>query len=305
MKTRVAPSLSLSLSRLWGPAFALGAALGLCVASAHALSDRQHRRMLRDSPAYARADAELGRAWKALRESLDTDGPEWRRLLAEQREWLRSGRDREARALRGDGSEADGYAAAARERAAYLREQAEAPADGGDVGSTSSAPAARTNRHLVFKLPDLPDGLQWARGESPELAERGVAMFGVQGYTESTTPVRVIYQKLTTDDGLAAARDRILEPLKSCPGHRVEEFRGVSRHPEQLNVEAHCPKLGAKDSGLISQIALFKDSDFTHVVVGETRIALPGGEERAERLAGLLREAVRDIRSCDEAKNCL
>ncbi len=115
---------------------ALWALPGLFVPSAHALSDAQYRRMLKTSPAYAQAEAELGQAWKALREALaqaglkdrfdgGTNPPARGSVLAEQREWLRSGRDREAKALRGGGSEADGYAEATRRRAASLRKQAE------------------------------------------------------------------------------------------------------------------------------------------------------------------------------------
>ena len=139
----------------------LWAALGLSVPSAHALSDAQHRRMLKTSPAYAQADAELGRAWRALREALvqaglkdrfdgGTNPPARGSVLAEQREWLRSGRDREAKALRGEGSEADGYAAATRRRAACLREQAEALTAPAGAAANRAPGSPAKERHAAY-----------------------------------------------------------------------------------------------------------------------------------------------------------
>ena len=176
---------------------------------------------------------------------------------------------------------------------------------GADEGGVGSASSARTNRHLVFELPDLPDGLEWTRNEDPELIEAGIAEFMAKGYTSSTSPVRCLIQKLPTDESPASLRDQVLAPLKHCPGHRVEEFRGAGRHPERLDLEARCPKLGRSDHGVISLVSLFKDSDVVHIVVGEARIAPPEGEARAERLAELLRETMRNIRSCDAENNCL
>ena len=105
--------------------------LGLGAASALALSDEQHKKMLKSSPAYAKADAELGRAWKALRAAFKRadlesqfNGVHIESMLNYQRAWLERERDERARELRGGGSEADGYAAAARERAEDLRRMA-------------------------------------------------------------------------------------------------------------------------------------------------------------------------------------
>ncbi|MBO7411903.1 MAG: DUF1311 domain-containing protein [Ottowia sp.] len=103
--------------------------------AALALSNDEHRAMLKNSPANAKADAELNQVWKALRAALKKAGLEQQfdggqkppnefSLLASQQAWL-SRRDMEAEELRGAGSEADAHAAATRKRVAYLRGLAE------------------------------------------------------------------------------------------------------------------------------------------------------------------------------------
>ena len=214
---------------------ALWAALGLSVPSAHALSDAQHRRMLKTSPAYAQADAELGQAWRALRETLARSGlkdrfdggtnpPAQGSILAEQREWLRSGRDREAKALRGEGSEADGYAAATRRRAASLREQAErltAPA-GTRHAAYMEAARAFVREH---RMPDGNDISAYLFADA-DFAKNSLAIRDVDGdgWPEllvrlETAPMAGMRESVF---GLDEGTGRIVERLSGFPG--IEYF---------------------------------------------------------------------------------
>ena len=107
----------------------------LAAPPAAALSNEEHAQMLKTSPAYAKADAEMNRAWRELRAALKSAGlegqfdgglkpPHRGSLLASQRDWLVQ-RDRDAERLRAGGSEVDGHVAALRERTAFLRQCAE------------------------------------------------------------------------------------------------------------------------------------------------------------------------------------
>ena len=153
-------------------------ALSLGAASALALDDARHKKMLKSSPAYAKADAELGRAWKALqaahkRAGVPIDGgkrpPHIHSMLANQRDWLERRRDERARELRGGGSEADGYAAAARERARELRGMTEEL--NGFAALPAPAPAGEFSRLLAAKKGDSLFFVECA-GEEGEAAQR-------------------------------------------------------------------------------------------------------------------------------------
>ena len=63
------------------------------------LTDAMHRRFLRESAAYRAADARLTAAWKQMKKRLDPQ--RYQRVLAEQRIWVKSGRDIEAARLSG------------------------------------------------------------------------------------------------------------------------------------------------------------------------------------------------------------
>ena len=172
-------------------------ALGLGAASALALSDEQHKKMLKSSPAYAKADAELGRAWKALRAAfkradleIQFDGPHIESMLNDQRAWLERKRDERARELRGGGSEADGYAAAARERAEELREMAK------EVNAFADLPAPAPDAAFSRLLAANGGSLRFAlcAGDDEEDAAKSCAET-VDGYG-------AVFLEFYADDGI-------------------------------------------------------------------------------------------------------
>lgn len=85
---------------------------------AQALSDAEHARFLRESPAYAKAEKRLAETWRKVRKSLPR--AEFQRVLEEQRVWLSSLRDEEVKAESGAASLAEAYALVTGRRAAAL-----------------------------------------------------------------------------------------------------------------------------------------------------------------------------------------
>ena len=171
-------------------------ALGLGAASALALSDEQHKKMLKSSPAYAKADAELGRAWKALRAAfkradleIQFDGPHIESMLNYQRAWLERERDERARELRGGGSEADGYAAAARERAEELRRMAK------EVNAFADLPAPAPDAAFSRLLAANGGSLRFARCADYEEDAATSCAETVDGYG-------AVFLEFYADDGI-------------------------------------------------------------------------------------------------------
>ena len=83
------------------PVLAFCACLLLQPFSARALTDEDHTRYAREFPAYAQAEQRLNAAWKQLRQQLPKE--DFQALLAEQRVWINSTRDAEAKAIAGPG----------------------------------------------------------------------------------------------------------------------------------------------------------------------------------------------------------
>lgn len=83
------------------PVLAFCACLLLQPFTAKALTDEDHTRYAREFPAYAQAEQRLNAAWKQLRQQLPKE--DFQALLAEQRVWINSTRDAEAKAIAGPG----------------------------------------------------------------------------------------------------------------------------------------------------------------------------------------------------------
>ena len=90
------------------------------VSSALALSDAEYTELSRTSPYFRDADNDLTQTWKETTASLSPKDK--KKLLQEQRQWLKSERDKEAQDLMRQGIRKDcAYAKAIRSRIASLR----------------------------------------------------------------------------------------------------------------------------------------------------------------------------------------
>ena len=124
------------------PVLAFCACLLFHVGQANALTDEDHTRYAREFPAYAQAEQRLNAAWKHLKQQLSKD--EFQALLAEQRNWVTTLRDAEAKALAGPGPFANAaplanaYASVTMKRAEALESRIKRPAP----QSASAAQAA-------------------------------------------------------------------------------------------------------------------------------------------------------------------
>ncbi len=72
----------------------------LLVGSAFALSDADYKILRKNSPEFLQADRELSQVWDDLKDVLS--GREFDKLRKEQRQWIKSGRDKAARKLMRD-----------------------------------------------------------------------------------------------------------------------------------------------------------------------------------------------------------
>ena len=130
------------------PVLAFCACLLLQPFTAKALTDEDHTRYAREFPAYAQAEQRLNAAWKQLRQRLPKE--DFQALLADQRVWINSTRDAEAKAIAGSGPFAnaaplaDAYAAVTLKRAEVLeaRLKGASPKAAAVAPGASAAPAA-------------------------------------------------------------------------------------------------------------------------------------------------------------------
>ena len=84
-----------------------------------ALGDAEHKAMLAQSQAYREADEGLNGAWKEAKKMLPAD--EYKKLLADQGQWVKTGRDAEAKAQIDAGtSKVDAYANVTMDRIRYV-----------------------------------------------------------------------------------------------------------------------------------------------------------------------------------------
>jgi uncharacterized protein YecT (DUF1311 family) len=108
--------------------------------AAAALSDAEYKKLMKESPAFAKADKELTQAWNEAKKALGKG--DFDKLKKEQQAWIASGRDKRAKALIAEGmSSAEAYAAATGERAEAIR--------GSLKGGSKPAPAADA-RHAAY-----------------------------------------------------------------------------------------------------------------------------------------------------------
>ena len=114
------------------------AAMSLGVAcDSQALTDAQHRQFLKTSQEYRAADAQLNSVWRTLKGQLSP--AEFRQLLQEQRHWLNTQREGEARELMSQSIPAvDAYTATITSRAKELGERV-----GKAAAPAAPAPAAK------------------------------------------------------------------------------------------------------------------------------------------------------------------
>ena len=170
--------------------------------------------------------------------------------------------------------------------------------------------------HLTFSLPEQ---VKWERNPDEALANAGVAEWTMAGYSVADTPARVMYQKLEPAQAPAALKRQVLEPLKTCPDSQVNDFKGMSKYRQQVNIEAICSQLVPNNFGLISYVSIFSDQAANHMVITEIRTpsskkagVLSFQDTEAQRqaeaskiLSELLYNLMQTIRICDEKNLCI
>ena len=180
------------------PVLAFCACLLLQPFPAKALTDEDHTRYAREFPAYAQAEQRLNAAWKQLRQRLSKE--DFQSLLAEQRVWINSTRDAEAKAIAGPGPFANAaplasaYAAVTVKRAEALeaRLKAAAPKAAPPAQATSATPAAPAApaKNATAPQPAPPAKAAPAPQAAPAVkgAQPGQATGQTAGQTANQTP---------------------------------------------------------------------------------------------------------------------
>lgn len=92
----------------------------LCPACCWALSEKEYKEMLASSPHFRDADKELAKTWTTVNKNIKGDDKKW--LLEDQRNWIKSERDEDARELMERGFTKEcAYAWAVKRRIGILR----------------------------------------------------------------------------------------------------------------------------------------------------------------------------------------
>ena len=99
--------------------FALLVSVFVLSSTAFALSDKEYKQFMR-TPEFAKADKALNAAWQNAKNSLD--GNEFETLKKNQRSWVKSGRDNEAKPLLRKMKRVQAYAIVTDNRAKYIND---------------------------------------------------------------------------------------------------------------------------------------------------------------------------------------
>ena len=96
--------------------------IAVLAGSAYALSDKDYTRMKRESSVFREADRKLGAVWHRIEDEITKPARSVFEILkSEQRDWIKSGRDRVAKKYMNDGfDDYNAYAIATYERIGYL-----------------------------------------------------------------------------------------------------------------------------------------------------------------------------------------
>ncbi len=170
--------------------------------------------------------------------------------------------------------------------------------------------------YLTFSLPEQ---VKWERNPDQALANAGVAEWIMAGYSPADSPARVMYQKLEPAKAPASLKAQVLEPLKTCPDSQLNDFKGMSKYREQVNIEVICSQLVPNNYGLISYVSIFTDQAANHLVITEIRtpVSKKAGvltfqnteaqkqAEASKILSELLYNLMETIRICDDKNLCI
>ena len=225
LRRRVFPDLML-MSLLLGALLAWRAA-----APAFALSDADYKKMMRDS-GFAQADKALNAAWKEAKGSLS--GSDFESLKRDQRAWVKSGRDAEAKGLmRSQGlSRVQAYAAATNARAEYILQLARGVPDEDDAWPEE---AVAQNDDLPdvsgARDDDLPDDLPSDEPQSPAPARKAAA----KGRPAPTSP----------EEAASALEAHLMQLDRLSPGDTLSYLETQVEHGGE-----RCWEFSAQSEGL-------------------------------------------------------
>lgn len=133
------------------------------VPSAFAMSDADYKKLMKNS-AFAKSDKALNAAWKDAKSSLSQG--EFNKLKAEQRTWVKTGRDKRAKALMQNGmSKAEAYTQATNERADYIAKLVKGDSDNNNFESDEWQSSSNND---LPDLPDLPDDVPEIQPDSQQ-----------------------------------------------------------------------------------------------------------------------------------------
>lgn len=172
--------------------------------------------------------------------------------------------------------------------------------------------------HLTFNLPQQ---LQWKK-ITHQVDQSGAefAQWIVNGFEQSNTPARIIYQKIIPATPNNAVLAQFMQPYqKSCTDVSVIAVNTQSTYQPKNSLELICAQMGNNHYGSAFYISVFSDANASHVVLSDLR-TLPSEKagvltfktdqekQQVQTISALMQIMagfINTIRACDATDRCI
>lgn len=145
-------------------------------------------------------------------------------------------------------------------------------------GCNATAPVVDTQEdnslseihHVTFNLPQQ---LQWKKiTHQADKSGSEFAQWIVNGFEQSNTPARIIYQKIIPAVPNNVVLTQFMQPYKkACTDISVTALNTQSTYQPKKSLELICAQVGNNNYGSAFYISVFSDVNASHVIVSDVR----------------------------------
>lgn len=167
----------------------------------------------------------------------------------------------------------------------------------------------------------LPNQIEWVQHINERNAQGAiVAEWGMKNYSQTDTPLRIIYNRVVPTNTPVNLLNQLIAPLKQgCTDITVTALPSPSKYSIQSGAEVICARLDKNNFGLLAKLYVFADKDAMHLVVSEVKTPpsqeagiLNARNEPEKRLVqntqaaiAILSQFMQTIRVCSAKDQCV
>lgn len=167
----------------------------------------------------------------------------------------------------------------------------------------------------------MPNQIEWVQHVNDRNdAGAIVAEWGMKNYSQSDTPLRIMYNRVVPTGTPLNFLNQLITPLKqNCTDTKITPLPSASQYSIQSGAEAICARLGQNGFGVLVKLYVFADKDAMHLVASEVKI--PPSEkagilnfnndaekqqvQNAQTAISILGQFMETVRVCTENNQCI